>query len=88
MVEATREAIDYLNADKRRAAELYLKYVGGKNTVEELEAIISDPDWSYTLTPQKIGKTVQFMNKIGMVKTPVTDWKQLFFPEAHELPGD
>lgn len=88
VLNATREAIDYLNADKRRAAELYLKLAGGRNSVEELTAIISHPDWAYTLTPQKIGKTVQFMNKLGTVKTKVTDWKQLFFEEAHGLPGD
>ncbi len=88
VLEATRESIDYLNADKRRAAELYLRLAGGRNKVEELEAIISHPDWAYTLTPEKIGKTVQFMHKLGTVKTPVNDWKQLFFPEAHGLPGD
>jgi NitT/TauT family transport system substrate-binding protein len=88
VLNATKEAIDYLNADKKRAAQLYLKLAGGKNTAEELEAIISHPDWSYTLTPQKIGKTVQFMNKLGTVKTKVDDWKQLFFEEAHALPGD
>lgn len=88
VLDATRESIDYLNADKKRAAQIYLRLAGGKNTVEELEAIISHPDWAFTLTPEKIGKTVQFMNKLGTVKTPVTDWKQLFFPEAHGLPGD
>lgn len=88
VLDATREAIDYLNADKRRAAGIYLRLAGGKNSVDELEAIISDPDWAYTLTPEKIGKTVQFMNRLGTVKTPVSDWKQLFFPEAHGLPGD
>ena len=88
VLDATREAIDYLNQDKRRAAQIYLRLAGGKNTVEELEAIISHPDWAYTLTPEKIGKTVQFMHKLGTVKTPVQDWKQLFFPEAHGLPGD
>ncbi|TDR93542.1 ABC transporter substrate-binding protein [Enterovirga rhinocerotis] len=88
VVNATREAIDYLNADKRRAAELYLKLAGGKNTVEELTEIISDPNWAYTLTPQKIGKTIQFMNRLGTVRTPVKDWKDVFFAEAHDLPGD
>ncbi|GJD48769.1 hypothetical protein OPKNFCMD_1495 [Methylobacterium crusticola] len=85
---ATREAIDYLNADKRRAAQLYVRLAGGKNSVEEIEAILTNPDWAYTLTPEKIGKTVQFMNRLGTVKTPATDWKQLFFSEAHALPGD
>ncbi len=85
---ATKESIDTLNADKRAAAELYLKLAGGKSTVAELEAIISDPDWAFTLTPQKVERTVQFMQKLGSIKTPIQSWKQLFFPEAHDLPGD
>lgn len=88
VLDATRESIEYLNADKHRAAEIYVRLAGGKTSVEEIQAIISDPAWAFTLTPQKIAKTVQFMNRLGTVKTPVTDWKQLFFPEAHELPGD
>ncbi len=41
-----------------------------------------------TLTPYKLVKTAQFMNKLGTIKTPVSSWKQLFFPEVHGLPGD
>lgn len=85
---AVKEAIEALNADKKASAELYLKLAGGKTTAAELEAIISHPDWAFTLTPKKVEKTVRFMHKIGAIKTPVKSWKDLFFPEAHELPGD
>ena len=85
---ALGEAIDQVNADKRAAAEVYLRMAGGRNTAAELEAIISHPDWVFTLAPQKIEKTVRFMNRIGQIRTPLKSWKDLFFPEAHGLPGD
>lgn len=88
VVAATKEAIDTLNADKEAAAALYLKIVGGRNTQAELYAMIADKDFAYTTTPQKVEKTVRFMNKVGSVKTPIESWKELFFPEAQSLPGD
>ena len=40
------------------------------------------------LTPQKVGKTADFMYKIGTIKTKPASWKELFFPEVHGLAGD
>jgi NitT/TauT family transport system substrate-binding protein len=88
VVAAVKEAINTLNADKRAAAALYVQLTNPKNTADEIEAMMSDPDFSYTLTPQKVERTVQFMHRIGSLKTPVPSWKELFFPEAHGLPGD
>lgn len=85
---ALKEAIESLNADKKAAAELYVKLAGGKNTAAELEAVISNPNWAFTMTPQKMEKTVRFMKKLGAIKAPFESWKDMFFSEAHDLPGD
>jgi NitT/TauT family transport system substrate-binding protein len=50
--------------------------------------MINAPDYAYTLMPQKVGKTADFMYKIGTIKTKPASWKDLFFPEVHGLPGD
>src|ERR687884_1563678 len=88
VLAAVTEAIDTLNADKRAAAELYVQLARPRNTVDEVFDMMSDPDFAYTLVPQKVGKTVQFMHHVGLMKTAVSSWKDLFFPEAHNLPGD
>jgi NitT/TauT family transport system substrate-binding protein len=88
VMAALKEAIDTINADKAAAAKLYKEMSGDKTPMEEIQAMMADPEFAYTLTPQKVEKTVQFQNRIGSVKTPVKSWKELFFPEAHELPGD
>ena len=84
-----REAIETINKDKRAAAQAYLTLARDtKNSVEDILAIISDKDYAYTLSPEKVFKTAVFMNKIGSVKDKPESWKDLFFPEIHNLPGD
>jgi NitT/TauT family transport system substrate-binding protein len=87
--DALVEAIDIINKDKRTAAKVYLEQAKDtKNSVDDIYAMISASDYAYTLMPQKVGKTAEFMYKIGSVKTKPASWKDLFFPEVQNLPGD
>jgi len=87
--DALKEAIDTINKDKRAAAKIYLEQAKDtKNSVDEIYAMISAADYAYTLMPQKVGKTAEFMYRIGSVKTRPASWKDLFFPEVQNLPGD
>jgi NitT/TauT family transport system substrate-binding protein len=87
--DALNEAIASINKDKRAASAIYLEQAKDtKNTVDDINAMISATDYAYTLTPQKVGKTADFMYKIGTVKTKPASWKELFFPEVHGLAGD
>jgi NitT/TauT family transport system substrate-binding protein len=87
--EALGEAIATINKDKRAAAKVYLEQAKDtKNTVDDIYAMINAPDYSYTLTPQKVGATADFMYKIGTIKTKPTSWKELFFPEVQNTQGD
>ncbi|HTS22776.1 MAG TPA: ABC transporter substrate-binding protein [Casimicrobiaceae bacterium] len=86
---ALKEAIDGINKDKRAAAKVYLEQANDtKDTPEEIYAMISAPDYHFTLTPQKVYKTAEFMYKIGTIKVRPASWQELFFPEVHALPGD
>lgn len=87
--DALKEAIETINKDKRAAAKVYLEQAkDSKNTVDDIYAMISAPDYMYTLAPQKVGKTADFMHKIGAIKNKPSSWKDFFFPEVHNLPGD
>jgi NitT/TauT family transport system substrate-binding protein len=87
--DALKEAIDTINKDKRAAAKVYLEQAKDtKNTVDDIYAMINASDYAYTLVPQKVGKTADFMYKIGSIKTRPASWKDLFFPEVQNLPGD
>ncbi len=87
--DALNEAINGINRDKRAAAKIYLEQAKDtKNSVDDIYAMINAPDYAYTLMPQKVGKTADFMYKIGTIKTKPESWKELFFPEVHSLQGD
>jgi sulfonate transport system substrate-binding protein len=87
--DALSEAIDTINKDKVAAAKLYLEVAHDtKNTVEGIAAIISDKDYAYTLKPQKVFATAQFMAKIGSIKQSPASIDDLFFPEIASLKGD
>jgi NitT/TauT family transport system substrate-binding protein len=84
-----KEAIETINKDKRAAAKIYLEMANDtKNSVDDIFNVINDKDYAFTLTPQKVFATAAFMAKIGSVKEAPTSWKDLFFPEVHNLPGD
>lgn len=88
-LDALKEAIDTINKDKRAAAKVYLEQAKDtKNSVDDILTMINAPDYAFTLTPQKVYKTAEFMNKIGAIKTRPASWKDLFFPEVHGLQGD
>jgi NitT/TauT family transport system substrate-binding protein len=87
--DALREAIDTINQDKRAAAKIYLQQANdAKNTPDDIYAMIAAPDYAYTLAPQKVFKTAQFMHQIGTVRREPKSWTELFFPEVQNLKGD
>ncbi len=81
-LSALKEATDFINADKKRAAGIYLKASGDKTPVDELTEILSDPAIQYTTKVSGIQSFVSFMAKTGQLKNPPADWKDMFFPEA------
>jgi NitT/TauT family transport system substrate-binding protein len=86
---ALKEAVEAINRDKKAAAQRYLEWANDrKSTLDEVYAAISSPDYAFTLMPEKVFKTAEFMAKIGSVKDKPASWKDMFFPEVHNLPGN
>jgi NitT/TauT family transport system substrate-binding protein len=84
---ALKEAIDFINSNRRGAAEIYLKMSRENNTVEGIVAEMNQLKNPYSLTPQSTLKFAHFMNRTGAIKERAATWQDLFFPEAHTLPG-
>ena len=84
---ALEEAVAFIEKDKRAAAEVYLRMTKGKESIETMKSILSDPDIKYTLTPMKVTDYARFMYKVGSTKLNPASWKDMFFPEIHDLPG-
>jgi NitT/TauT family transport system substrate-binding protein len=86
-VKALDEATAMINTDRQKAAEAYLRISRDKDSVQEIVAMLNDPQIVYTTTPQNIMKYVDFMFKTGSIKVKPDSWKDLFFPNAQTLPG-
>jgi NitT/TauT family transport system substrate-binding protein len=87
VMSALQEATDFINRDKRAAAEVYVKATKDKSGVDGILKIMNDPTIEYSLVPGNIMKVVDFMYKIGTIKTKPSSWKDMFFPNAHIMPG-
>jgi NitT/TauT family transport system substrate-binding protein len=86
-MKSLTEATEYINRDKRGAAEIYIRMTKDKSSVEDILKIINDPQIEYSLTPSNIMKMVDFMHRTGAIKVKPASWKELFFANMHELPG-
>jgi len=86
--KAYDEALDWINADKRRAARLYIEMTNERKlTEDDLTLTFSSADMEYTKVPSRLGKIVDFLHRVGFVKSEPASWKDLFFQEAYGLPG-
>jgi NitT/TauT family transport system substrate-binding protein len=86
-LDGLTEAMQEIARDKKAAAEIYLRLTKEKLSLDEVFNLISDPDIEFTTTPKNMMKIVSFMAEAGHIKTAPKSWKDLFFPEVHNLPG-
>ena len=88
VVAAFDEAIDWINSDKRRAAQFYLEMSKDKMSLDDLTQILMAPDYIFGKTPHGIGAAMNMMYKTGTLKTKPQWWKEMYFPETQQLVGD
>ncbi len=78
---ALDDAMAFIHAEPRRAAEDYLSLAREKVDVAEVEAIIRALDARFETTPRGIQEIAIFMHRIGMIKVAPARWQEMFFPE-------
>ena len=88
LVAALREATELVNKDLKTASQYWIDANKAKIPLEKVVAVAGGPQTKWTLTPENTLKFVQFMHSVGSIKETTSDWKDLFFPEIHDLPGN
>ncbi len=88
VANALEESIKVANADKRAAAVLWRDAQKAPDAVDDLVAQLNDPGFEFTSQPHRIAYFAAFLHRIGSMKTPLTDWKELFWESAHHQQGD
>ena len=87
LVAAFQEATEMLNKDVKPAAQYWIDNVKSKLTVEKVAEIASGKQVKWTMVPESTMKYAEFMHAVGTIKVKPANWKDLFFPEVHGLPG-
>jgi NitT/TauT family transport system substrate-binding protein len=87
-LKALQEAIAFINADKRGAAQTFLDMEGQGLKLEEVLEILNDPDVRYTTSPESLMKYADFMATVGSIKARPARWQDMFFPEIHGAAGN
>ena len=89
-LKAMEEACETVKREPRVAVDLYLKAIKFQGSAEDVAntyRVVEDPDTEYSLTPHAIGKLADFMFQREIIKVKPDSWRDLFFPEIHNLPG-
>jgi NitT/TauT family transport system substrate-binding protein len=87
LVAAFAEATEMLNKDVKEASQLWIDNVKSKLSIDKVAEIASGRQVKWTMVPESTMKYADFMHSVGTIKVKPADWKELFFPEVHNLPG-
>jgi NitT/TauT family transport system substrate-binding protein len=86
-VAALDEAMKFIKSDPAGAAALWVKAENSKLPVAQAEKIIRAPENEWTTTPKKIMDYADYMSRVGMLAVKPASWRDVYFEEAHTLPG-
>jgi NitT/TauT family transport system substrate-binding protein len=87
LVAALKEATERVDKDRKAAAGYWIEDVKSKLPLEKVTEIVSGPQVKWTMAPEKAMKFADFMHSVGTLKEAPKSWKDLFFPEVHDLNG-
>lgn len=80
-LDAMKEATDFINKDKRAAAELYIRMTKDKSSPDEILRIMNAAgEYNFNQRPEGDMRMIEFMHKIGSIKVKPASWRDLLFP--------
>jgi NitT/TauT family transport system substrate-binding protein len=88
VLAALQDAVALIKADKVAAAKIFLAAEPGGFSQDEIVAILENPDMQFGTTPTGIQKYADFMYDVGLIKVHPASWKDVFFPEIQDAPGN
>jgi len=86
-MEAQEEANAYIAANRKGAAETYLRVSKQTMSVTEVEAMLADADTQFSTTPKGMMDYVNFMDKAKTIKTKPAKWSDMFVPAFQNRKG-
>ncbi|PWC44940.1 ABC transporter substrate-binding protein [Azospirillum sp. TSO22-1] len=87
VLAALDEAVGFIRAKPREAAEIYIRLDNSKLDLDTVERLIADPEVRYASEPLGIQKFTDFMARIGSIRNRPARWQELFFADIHDRAG-
>src|SRR5436853_2782913 len=87
LIAALKEATDIVDKNRNKAAGYWIEDVKSKLPLDKVTAVISGPQVRWTMAPENAMKFATFMASVGSIKEAPKSWKDMFFPEIHDLNG-
>jgi NitT/TauT family transport system substrate-binding protein len=87
LIAALKEATDIVDKDRAKAAGYWIEDVRSKLPLDKVTGVISGPQVRWTMAPENSMKFAAFMASVGSIKEAPKSWKDMFFPEIHDLNG-
>jgi NitT/TauT family transport system substrate-binding protein len=84
---AQEEANAYIAANRKGAAEIFLRVSKVKMDEAEVEQMLADPDTQFSTTPKGLMDYVTFMSKARTIKTTPATWTDMFVPAFKSRKG-
>jgi NitT/TauT family transport system substrate-binding protein len=78
LLAATDEAIGWLDAHKREAAETYIRTMNSKTPIDEVMNVLDDPEQVYSATPHGAMDYARFLAHAGTIKYEPKAWTDMF----------
>ncbi|HBK06378.1 MAG TPA: nitrate ABC transporter substrate-binding protein [Acetobacteraceae bacterium] len=88
VLAALKDAVALIRSDKVAAAKIFLEKEPGGFSEEEIVSVLNEPQTQFGTAPQGVMRYANFMFEAGLMKVRPTSWKDVFFPEIHDLEGN
>lgn len=89
VLDASKQAIDFIKAHPDQAVEIYREISGDQTSTAELLDMLKQPGMmDFQMAPAGSMKFAQHMSKVGILKTQPAAWTDYFLPESAYLNGN
>jgi NitT/TauT family transport system substrate-binding protein len=85
ILAAMKEATAWIKSDKKAAAEAYIRITKDKMPLDEMLAILNDPNMVITIVPKGADKISEFLAKVGRIKAKPDRWQDYYFGDIDKL---
>ena len=83
-----RAAMDWINEDKKRGAELFHRFTRSKLDKSDVIRMLTTPgEIDYSIQPERTMQYAKFLHSVGAVKNKAASWKDYYWENNYDLDG-